>query len=59
MRFAIDVVFMDSDLRVLRVVERLGPWRFAGCRGAHAALELPAGEAAARRIAPGQRLGLR
>ena len=59
MRFAIDVVFVDRDLRVLRVVERLGPWRFAGCRGAHAALELPAGEASASGIAPGDRLDLR
>jgi tetratricopeptide (TPR) repeat protein len=44
MRFAIDVVFMDSGGRVLRVVPSLKPWRFAACPGARFAWELPAGE---------------
>ena len=58
MRFPIDVVFLDAELRVLRVVESLRPWRGAACRRARAALELPAGEAAARRIVAGERLAL-
>ena len=58
MRFAIDVVFLDRELRVLRVVDSLRPWRFAGCRGASAVLELPAGEASARGVAIGNRLKL-
>jgi len=29
MRFAIDVIFLDRSGRVLRVVERLAPWRIA------------------------------
>lgn len=45
MRFAIDVVFLDRELRVLEVVPRLPPWRTAACRGAKAVLELGAGEA--------------
>ena len=57
MRFDIDVVFLDAELRVVRVVRGLRPWRFAAARGARAALELPAGGAAA--LAPGQRLALR
>jgi tetratricopeptide (TPR) repeat protein len=44
MRFAIDVVFMDSGGRVLRVVPSLKPWRFAACPGARFVWELPAGE---------------
>ena len=56
MRFAIDVVFLDRDLRVLRVVDSLRPWRFAGCRGASAVLELAAGEARARGVSVGDRL---
>jgi uncharacterized membrane protein (UPF0127 family) len=56
MRFAIDVVFLDADLRVLRVVEALKPWRAAGCRKARSVLELGAGEAAARGIRLGDRL---
>jgi uncharacterized membrane protein (UPF0127 family) len=53
MRFAIDVVFLDRADRVLKVADDLGPWRMAGCRGARAALELPAGEARRRGLKPG------
>ena len=56
MRFPIDVVFCDGDLRVLSVVPALGPWRFAGKRGAKVAIELSAGEAAARGVDAGARL---
>jgi len=58
MRFPIDVVFLDRELSVVGVVPGLRPWRMAGRRGAKAALELPAGEAARRRIEPGERLRL-
>jgi uncharacterized membrane protein (UPF0127 family) len=44
MRFPIDVVFVDADQVVLRVVPRLKPWRAALCRGAHDVVELSAGE---------------
>lgn len=56
MRFPIDVVFLDRDRRVVRVVERLRPWRVAGARRAAAALELPAGAAAAAGVAVGDEL---
>lgn len=56
MRFPIDVVFLDRDGVVLKVVENLKPWRSAGARRAHAALELAAGEAARVAIAAGDRL---
>src|SRR2546421_11548132 len=46
MRFPIDVVFLDRDWMVVRVVHALKPWRVAGARRAVAALELPAGAAA-------------
>src|SRR5204862_1962832 len=46
MRFPIDVVFLDRDRMVVRVVHALKPWRVAGARRAVAALELPAGAAA-------------
>ena len=58
MRFAIDVVFLDRELVVKKVVEALAPWRMAGCRGAKAALELPAGEAARRGVTLGEQLVL-
>ncbi|HET9644229.1 MAG TPA: DUF192 domain-containing protein [Burkholderiaceae bacterium] len=44
MRYAIDVVFLDRAGRVLKVVEDLQPWRFAACSGAHATMELRAGQ---------------
>jgi uncharacterized membrane protein (UPF0127 family) len=56
MKFAIDVVFLDRDLRVLKVVPELGPWRTAACRGSRAVLELPAGEAHSRGIRAGASL---
>src|SRR3954469_9794326 len=58
MRFPIDVVFLDADLRVLDVVPRLGPWRMAARRGARAVLELAPGEAARRALQPGDTLEL-
>jgi uncharacterized membrane protein (UPF0127 family) len=58
MRFPIDVVFVDRELRVLKVVPELRPWRTAGARKASAALELPAGAAAAAGVAPGDQLVL-
>ena len=59
MRFPIDAVFLDRENTVLRVVEHLAPWRVAGCRGAKAVVELPAGEAARVGLAVGDRLALR
>jgi uncharacterized membrane protein (UPF0127 family) len=51
MRFPIDVVFLDDTERVVRIVQRLRPWRTASAPQAASALELQAGESA--------RLGLR
>ena len=58
MRFAIDVVFLDRDLQVVKLVENLRPWRTAAARHARSALELAAGEAAVRSIQLGDQLGL-
>jgi len=57
MRFAIDVVFLDRDGGVVRVVPGLKPYRAAlGGRGARSALELPAGAAERCGIAVGDRV---
>ena len=54
MRFAIDVVFLDRDLKVVRVFDTVRPWGTArGGRGAKSALELPPGTAARCGIVPG------
>jgi len=56
MRFPIDAVFCDRDLRVLDVVRDLRPWRTARVRGAKVGGELAAGAAAG--VAAGDRLVL-
>jgi uncharacterized membrane protein (UPF0127 family) len=58
MRFPIDVVFLDRELRVVRVAADVGPWRLRWGKGARQVLELAAGEAAARGIEAGDRLTL-
>jgi uncharacterized protein len=58
MRTPVDVAFLDDRLVVLRTVERLAPWRVAGCRGACAALELASGSCARSGLRPGARLEL-
>jgi uncharacterized membrane protein (UPF0127 family) len=56
MRFPIDVVFVDADQVVLRIVSDLKPWRAALCRGSHDVVELAAGECARLGLAEGDRV---
>jgi uncharacterized protein len=58
MRFPIDAVFLDRELRVVKVVPGLRPWRIAAARRARSVLELPAGTCERRGIAVGDRLSL-
>jgi uncharacterized membrane protein (UPF0127 family) len=58
MRFAIDVVFVDAEGRVLKIAHGLAPWRTAACRGAKAAIELSAGESSRRGLEVGEQLVL-
>jgi len=56
MRFAVDAVFCDRELRVLDVVRELQPGQTAGRKGAKVVIELAAG--AAGGIEAGDRLVL-
>ena len=56
MRFPIDAVFLDKELRVRRVAAELAPWRVAWKSGSKSVLELPAGAAAKAGIQVGSRL---
>jgi len=56
MRFPIDVVFVDVDQVVSKVVSNLKPWRTATCRGARDVVELSAGECERYGVKVGQRL---
>jgi uncharacterized membrane protein (UPF0127 family) len=58
MRFAIDVVFLNRDGVVLRVVSRLAPWRLAIAVGARLVVELPAGALEAHPVLAGDKLYL-
>ncbi len=53
MRFAIDVVFLSRERRVLRVAAEVPAWRLVTQRGARSVLELPAGTAAQLGLCPG------
>lgn len=54
MRFPVDAVFCDRDLRVLQVTRDLQPWRTAAKRGAKSVIELRTGGAAG--LEAGERL---
>ncbi|HAH07786.1 MAG TPA: DUF192 domain-containing protein [Elusimicrobia bacterium] len=64
MRFPIDLLFLDRELKVVKVVEGLKPWRLSPwVLGAHSVLELASGalrdESGASRAAAGDALELR
>ena len=59
MRFPIDVVFLDRELRVVKVVPEMKPFRVAvAFGGAHSALELNAGAAAKAQMEADDKLAL-
>jgi uncharacterized protein len=58
MRFPIDVVFLDRELEVVRIVPALKAWRLAGSRGARWTVELPAGTCEARGLRVGDVLSV-
>jgi hypothetical protein len=51
MRFPIDVVFLDGDLRIVKLVTRMKPWHTSAARRAKSVLELAAGEIGRRGLA--------
>ena len=56
MRFPIDVVFLDADQVVIKIVPRLAPFKTASCRGAREVIELRAGECDRRGLSLGDRV---
>ena len=56
MRFPIDVVFLDADQIVVKIVPNLSPFKTASCRGAREIVELRAGECERRGLALGDRV---
>jgi uncharacterized membrane protein (UPF0127 family) len=59
MRYAIDVVFLDDDARIVGVCADLRPWRISPkFAGAASVIELAAGALAASSISVGDRLAI-
>jgi uncharacterized protein len=59
MRFAIDVVALDKDFRVLKTWQRLRPWRVTPVSlKTHCVLELAPGQIQHHNIEPGDQLSL-
>lgn len=57
MFFAIDVIYVDRDYRVKKIVANLRPWLgLSMCRGAWAAFEFAAGEAKRLGVAVGDKI---
>jgi uncharacterized membrane protein (UPF0127 family) len=56
MRFPIDVVFLDADQIVIKIVPNLPSFKTASCRGAREVVELRAGECERRGLALGDRV---
>ncbi|MCG3148849.1 MAG: hypothetical protein PCFJNLEI_02298 [Verrucomicrobiae bacterium] len=59
MRFAIDVLFLDRDLHVMRAVPALPPYRTCVVRQAVYVLELPVGAIAQSRTEAGDQIQMR
>lgn len=53
MAYPIDLVFLDANYRVLKLVPQLKPSRWAGCAGARATIELAPGAIAALALSLG------
>jgi uncharacterized membrane protein (UPF0127 family) len=58
MRFEFDAIFLDRNLRVLRLVESLPAWKARGAKGAKSVLELSDGEIQARGVQVGDELAV-
>ena len=59
MRFAIDVVYIDKEYKIIKVVKSLRPWvGLSMCSQAWATLEMAAGEAARCGCEVGKRIAL-
>lgn len=58
MRFRFDAVFLDRDLRIVKLAERIPPWRAVGARGARNVLELAAGQISGRGLQLGDELAV-
>ena len=58
MRFAIDIVFLDKENRVIRICEAIKPWKMVFCPSSKLVIELPANRASRRSLKIGDKLDI-
>lgn len=58
MRFDFDAVFLDREMRVVRLCPQIRPWRARSARHARSVLELSAGEIERRGLQVGDQLAV-
>lgn len=56
MSYSIDLIYLDPESRVIKVVHRLSPWRMSACKAATSVLELAGGHASEINIKQGDQL---
>ena len=56
MRFALDVIYLDSEGEILKIVPNLVPFRFSAARRAHTVIEMVAGALSDKDLRVGDRL---
>jgi hypothetical protein len=56
MRFPIDLVYLDSQKRIRKLVSEVPAWRLSACLRAHSVLELPPGTIRDTQTQPGDTL---
>ncbi len=59
MKFALDVIFLDRQRRVVKLRGNLRPGRISGALRAHSVIELPVGTIEATKTLPGDQLVFR
>jgi uncharacterized membrane protein (UPF0127 family) len=56
MKYALDLVFLDRESVIRKLVRAVRPWRMAGCIAADTTLEMPAGSIDRLKLEPGMQL---
>jgi len=56
MQFTLDLVYLDKEHRVKKIVRNIPPWRISGCLTAHSVIELAAGSVLEADVQPGDQL---
>ncbi len=44
MSYSLDIIYLNRDLQIVKIVSSLEPWRLSMCPGAHSVVELAAKE---------------